>query len=152
MVPGGVVGHARGMSDMADREEGGVANVTGVSADDVAWLARAEHDLWDEQARFDQARIDALWASGFYEIGRSGRRRSRIELLQADHRSIGAVLQDLEVHPVTDDVVLVRYVSTEWPQGEGVGDGRPAHRTSVWRRERSLGWELVFHQATPAST
>ncbi len=131
----------------------GSVDVAGLSADDIAWLTRAEHSLWDDRARFDQTQMDALWAPEFHEIGRSGRRSTRSELLHTDQQPIGAVLHELEVRPVTDDVALVRYVSTQWPQGEGVGDGRPAHRTSVWRRrEESDRWELVFHQGTPTTT
>lgn len=127
--------------------------MNGLSADDVRWLTRAEHSLWDDRDRFDQAQMDALWAGEFHEIGRSGRHWSRQELLGVDEQPIGAVIRDLAVRPVTDDVALVRYVSTEWPKGEAVGDGRPAHRTSLWRRtDASARWELVFHQATPMST
>lgn len=127
--------------------------MTGLSDDDVAWLTRAEHSLWDDRDRFDQALMGDLWASEFHEVGRSGRRWTRQELLEAEAQTIGAALHDLEVLPVTDDVALVRYVSMQWPRGEGVGDGRPAHRTSLWRRSDGPSrWELVFHQGTPTAT
>lgn len=123
-----------------------------MTPDDVDRLTRAEHSLWDDHDRFDRSRMDALWAEEFHEVGRSGRLWDREELLDADVQPIGAVLHDLEVLAVTDDVALVRYVSTTWPQGPDVGDGRVAHRSSVWRRsDGPAGWELVFHQGTPTT-
>lgn len=107
----------------------------GLSADDVTWSTRAEPSLWDDRDRFDQAQMDALRASEFHEIGRSGRRWSRQELLDADEQTIAAVIHDPEVRPVTDAVALARHVSTQSPRGKSDGHGRPAHLTSVWRRK-----------------
>ena len=142
---------SRGGADWPPKPRGGL-EVPHLSVDDIEWLRRAEHSLWDDHDRFDTALMDSLWAAEFHEVGRSGRRWSRQELLDVDPGPIGASLHDMEVLAVTEDAVLVRYLSVQWPDGEGSGDGRAAHRTSLWRRsDGPTRWQLVFHQGTPTT-
>lgn len=112
---------------------------------DLEDLHALEHSLWEQNARFDKARMDALFAPDFQEVGRSGRRYSRQEMLFDESQSapIPAILHDIQIRPLSADLAQVIYISelrynpTLW-----------AWRSSLW--DRSTGnWKLRFHQGTP---
>lgn len=109
-------------------------------------LAALEETLWRTETRFDPALMDATFAPGFREFGRSGRRYTRDEMLfdPANAEPIDATLHDLTVTEITDSVCLVTYIfelrhrdGTEW-----------ANRSSLWHLA-SGRWQLHFHQGTP---
>lgn len=109
-------------------------------------LIALERSLWQRDSRFDPILMQARFAPDFFEVGRSGRRYSRDEMiLPADQaEDIPATLHDLAVQPLSLDLFQVIYLSelrydsgTEW-----------AWRSSIW--DRSTGaWQLRFHQGTP---
>lgn len=113
----------------------------------VEAVIEGELALLDPDVRRSPERVGALLHPDFHEFGASGRHWSRAAIIAAL-----AETTDLEPPPVVTSQVhgvrlapdLVHLVfDTE-------GDGRRAHRSSLWRRTED-GWLLYFHQATPFS-
>jgi len=88
--------------------------------------------------------VDRLLAPGFTEIGSSGRLWQRGEVLDAIGgmaTSEGLVVSGLEARVPAVGLVLLSYVATQ--------AGSVTHRSSLWRATRH-GWQIEFHQGTPA--
>ena len=112
---------------------------------DPAQLPALEHSLWAAETRFDRAVMERTFAPDFLEFGRSGRRYTRVEMFfdPADAHAIDATLHDLELRPLSSDLMLVTYRSElRAPEGSEWGN-----RSSIWDRS-SGAWQLRFHQGT----
>jgi hypothetical protein len=110
---------------------------------DVAEVLRLERELQTAECRRDRARVSALLAEDFIEVGASGRiwdRPSTLELLGAEPEDDAVI----EVSHLSGRVIGDGFVMAHWDSDRG---GRRARRTSLWRRE-SAGWRLVHHQGT----
>lgn len=115
---------------------------------DVGEVLQLERELQTAECRRDRARVSALLAEDFLEVGASGRvwdRPSTLELLGAESGDDAVI----EVHHLTGRVIGDGFVLACWDSDRG---GRRARRTSLWRRDLA-GWRLVHHQGTllPAS-
>ena len=110
---------------------------------DAGLLVELETSMWRVETRRDRVWMDARLAPEFTEHGRSGRRCTRQECLDLTVGEIDVELplRDLRLTPLGDGAVLMTYQSVE---GRGV-----ANRSSIWR-SAPTGWQLVFHQGTPA--
>jgi len=113
---------------------------------DVADVLELERELQTPECRRDRARVIALLADDFIEVGASGRvwdRPSTLQLLGTEaQKSTDAVI---EVHDLAGRVIGDGFVMARWDSARG---GRRARRTSLWRRDPA-GWRLVHHQGTP---
>lgn len=113
-------------------------------------LCRLEGELHQSDTRKDRARVEELLHPDFKEIGRSGRTYSRAEILEhlADETTGPCILsQDFDLQELAPGLCLLSYRSAhETPQGHTT---RATLRTSI-RREEASGWQMVFHQGTPA--
>jgi hypothetical protein len=110
---------------------------------DVAEVLELERELQTAECRRDRARVSALLAEDFIEVGASGRVwdcASTLGLL-GEESGDDAVI---EVRHLTGRVIGDGFVMAHWDSHRG---GRRARRTSLWRRESS-GWRLVHHQGT----
>jgi hypothetical protein len=107
-----------------------------------AW--EAEELLLTPAVRGDAARLRELLAEDFVEIGQSGRRWTRGEIiaaLAADAGGGGFEMSEQEAREVAPGFVLLHYRLRF--------DGRDSRRSALWRcvpRPRCL-----FHQGTPTS-
>jgi hypothetical protein len=119
----------------------GLAGVVTRAAGEVEQVLQLERELQSAACRCDRARVSALLAADFSEVGASGRiwdRAATLELLAAESGDAAVI----EVHDLTGWVVGDDFVMVRWDSDRG---GRRARRTSLWRRERA-GWRLVHHQ------
>ncbi len=107
-------------------------------------LHTLELTLWHPATRYDRALMDATFAPDFHEFGRSGRRYTRAELLEAAPHYFTATLHDFTEHPLSDTLTLTTYFS-ELCTPEGP---ERTNRSSIWDRA-SGRWRLRFHQGTP---
>ncbi|WP_007023308.1 nuclear transport factor 2 family protein [Saccharomonospora iraqiensis] len=104
----------------------------------------AELRLLTPEVRCDADEVARLLHPGFVEIGSSGRRWSREEMLAA----IGGMFteadrpraREVDATRLAESVVLVTYL-TEHP-------GRRVRRSSLWLRDVDGTWRLSFHQGT----
>lgn len=105
-----------------------------------AWAA--EERLLDPAVRSDADELAQLLAPDFSEIGRSGRRWRRddiIAALVAEPPSCGpAVIEERESRPLGPDTVLLTYLLHF--------DSRVSRRSSVWRCDPRP--RCIFHQGT----
>jgi hypothetical protein len=110
--------------------------------DTVAGLIERERAMWTDERRGDRAWMDDHLSDAFTEFGWSGRRYTRVEILEQEIGPIDVELQEFSVRPVGRDAALVTYRSVE-QRGAG-------HRSSLWIRHGGR-WLLDFHQGTPAT-
>lgn len=111
---------------------------------DLAWLVGLELSLLRPEVRCNRASLDALLHPDFVEIGASGRRWTRAEMI--DHLALTANDSDVEItdmsaREIARGVVLITFTT------------RSAHRrclrTSVWVGA-GRSWSIVHHQGTPS--
>lgn len=112
--------------------------------DDVDAAVGCERELLDPVCRVDPARVAALLADDFVEIGKSGRVWSRADVvaaLAAEPGMDGVTIGPMSGQRITAGLVVVRYTTHH--------HGGPAtvHRTGWWRKTTN-GWRCWFHQAT----
>ena len=113
--------------------------------EDIKELRELEESLWTAKTRFDREYMNSILSPGFFEFGRSGRIYKREETINVSPQEINAALplKNFQVHPVSDDVVIVTYISEVT-----YGELESGNRSSVWLKT-SDGWKLQFHQGTP---
>lgn len=108
-------------------------------------LKDLEESLWRSETRFDLSHQEKVFASDFFEFGRSGRTYTREQMIRTTSEPIVAKLplQNFKVHIIDSNNVLVTYISEVQYE-----DLEKANRCSVWSRTPT-GWQLRFHQGTP---
>lgn len=108
----------------------------------AAW--RAEEALLNSGVRSAPDRLTELLAPNFYEIGQSGRRWSRDEIIAAlvgePESEAQAALTEREARLITPEVVLLSY-RLEYAN-------RTSRRSSLWRWSNGT-IQCFFHQGTP---
>lgn len=110
----------------------------------VASVWAAEERLLTPAVRGDAARLRELLADDFVEIGQSGRRWTRDEIIAAlaSDRGRGDVeISEREARQLAPALVLLSYLLRF--------DGRSSRRSSIWRCDPEP--RCVFHQGTPVS-
>ena len=109
-----------------------------------AELHRLEQTLLDPAVRRDAVQLDLLLDDAFQEIGASGRRYDKAQVIAALQEDPGfdapRSIAGFEARELSEDVVLVTY---RVPESRSL-------RSSIWRRA-GRAWRLVFHQGTRAS-
>lgn len=114
-------------------------------------LRALEVALHQPIARRDGVRLNALLHHDFEEIGRSGRKYTRVEVV-ASLVAESSVVQDpiesdgYNLSILGPDVALLTYHSA-LRLGDG-GQVQETLRSSVWVRDGGV-WKLRFHQGTP---
>ena len=114
-------------------------------------LRDLETELHRLETRKNKKRLEQLLHPDLVEFGRSGRRYSRNEVL-AEFSTPCAVLESIyverfELAQLTGGAALVTYLSAH---KAATGElSRHTLRSSVWV-ETATGWQLRFHQGTPA--
>jgi uncharacterized damage-inducible protein DinB len=115
----------------------------GTTDADLADVLQLERELQTPACRRDRARVQALLAEDFTEVGASGRFWDRPRTLELLGRE-DAADAPIEVHDLTGRIIGDGFILVRWDSDRG---GRRARRTSLWRRDPA-GWRLVHHQGT----
>ena len=113
---------------------------------DFEELRDLEEKLWKADTRFNKTWMNKILSSNFWEIGRSGRTYTREAIISGEPSKIPANLPllNFKVRAITQDVVLVTYISSvNYKTGL-----EEALRSSLWCK-KSGTWKLKFHQGTP---
>nr|WP_298123460.1 DUF4440 domain-containing protein [uncultured Pseudoxanthomonas sp.] len=117
----------------------------------LAELTALETELHHPGVTCSRERLERLLHPDFHEVGRSGTRYTRQVVIDflADRSSPPSVIAyDHRLERLADDIVLLHFASHEIAVH---GPHRHAAlRMSVWRRTK-LGWQLRYHQGTPAT-
>jgi hypothetical protein len=117
----------------------------------LAVLRRLEVELHHPGARSSRARLEQLLHPEFHEVGRSGRQYDRatvIQYLMEQQCSPHVESGEFSVTLVAATVALLTYRSAHREE-----DGSLVNHTlrmSVWVHGSS-GWQLRYHQGTPAA-
>src|ERR1700722_14194459 len=100
-----------------------------ISKEDFNTLKRLEESLWISKTRFDFEYMDRILSSNFFEFGRSGKIYKREDILSTPVQEIYATLplKDFAIHPITEDVMLVTYISEVKSETLEIGN-----RSSLW--------------------
>ena len=110
--------------------------------DDLDWIVGLELALLRPDVRGDRATFGDLLHPDFVEIGASGRRWTRDEIIEFAHTDIERNVQvtDMNAREITRGVVLVTFTTTT---GQ-----RRSLRSSVWVGA-GRSWTVIHHQGTP---
>ncbi len=110
-------------------------------------LRQLEESLWIASTRFDFNYMNRILAHDFFEFGRSGRVYQRADTLAIKPQEIKAKLplKNFAIHLISQDVVLVTYISEVEYEKVEVGN-----RSSIWSKTEGR-WQLRFHQGTPVA-
>jgi len=112
-------------------------------------LAQLEIELLRPSVRVDTSRLDALLHPEFVELGRSGRRYLKADILARPPSEAGSAhlrADGFALRLLAPEVALLTYRSAQVrPDGKL---GRFTVRSSIWQRTQD-GWRLGFHQGTP---
>ena len=118
---------------------------------DEDWLRELEETLLKPETRRDVEALSKLLADDFREVGASGRIYDKAE-----------VLSSLPNEPAPESYVISDFIATELDiyvamlnyrlEARYPGDEAPRRtvRTSIWRLAEG-GWQIFFHQGTPAA-
>lgn len=113
-------------------------------------LRSLETELHQPEVRSNTVRLDKLLHEAFTEIGQSGRRYTRDEIIDelAVEKDPGKVLsENFTVQQVSAGVAILTYSSAH-VDANGKESQR-THRSSLWQ-ETPKGWQIRFHQGTAA--
>ncbi|HTA64125.1 MAG TPA: nuclear transport factor 2 family protein [Xanthomonadaceae bacterium] len=117
----------------------------------LSTLRALECELHESGTRHDRQRLVELLHPDFHEFGRSGASYTRADILEhllAEPEPGQQVhAQDFVVRELAASAFLLTYRSAT-VAASGILE-RHANRSSVWRLGPS-GWQVVFHQGTPA--
>jgi ribonuclease HI len=108
-------------------------------------VVAAELTLLDPTTRCDRSALEALLHPDFVEIGASGRRWTKNEIIDELVASPdpGKVdVEEMEARWVSGDAVVVTFRT--------VSPRRTVLRSSWWV-EAGSQWQIVFHQGTPTT-
>ncbi|MER8045877.1 nuclear transport factor 2 family protein [Streptomyces sp. NPDC094032] len=107
-----------------------------------------ERSLHDPSVRLSGALAEALFDPEFIEVGASGRRWTRAEMIAAlptlhggTENSTPITAERFEGTVLAPGVVHLTY--------ETRIEDRHARRSSIWRRDAAGRFRLYYHQATP---
>ncbi len=115
----------------------------------LATLRSLECELHDPRVRCSRERLVTLLHPQFREFSRAGVEFSQtqiIEHLLSESDASKVQAQGFAIFELAPTVVLLTYKSA-YISASGRLE-RHANRSSIWRLE-SLGWQMIFHQATP---
>ncbi|THJ65474.1 nuclear transport factor 2 family protein [Arthrobacter echini] len=113
---------------------------------DYDTIRAAEEELLTSAVRHDPTRVEELLHPDFVEIGRSGNRWTRSEIVaaladEAEHDV--PVADEWTFYPLGQDLALVTYLIRE--------AGRESRHSSIWA-EGERGPVMRFHQGTTIAT
>jgi len=113
--------------------------------DEVAVVIERELALFTPEVRGSAEQLEELLDPDFGEIGKSGRLRTRGEMIAAlvadtDPEQHIINFSDMSGRTVGPGFVLLTYVTEV--------EGRRARRSSLWRQSMR-GWRVLHHQGTP---
>ena len=105
-------------------------------------IKQLELELNNPKVRKNKARLNELLADNFEEVGKSGNKFTKDEiirnLLEEENTDFSA--HDFSFELLSEDCVLVKYTTTL--------NGQSAHRCSIWKKQQS-NWQIHYHQGTP---
>jgi hypothetical protein len=115
---------------------------------DEAIVMRLEQELLEPATRVDVARVNALLAEDFCEVGASGLVFGKSEVLSWLPSEFGKSfsVSSMQVATLSEGVMLVTYRAEKVHGGETTR----SLRSSVWVKNQR-GWQMRYHQGSAAA-
>lgn len=114
-------------------------------------LTGLERELHEAEGHRSRDRVEALLRDDFVEFGRSGKRFSKADILEAlpaESQRTALVADRFDLKRVGVSAAVLTYRSAD-----ARADGSYEHfalRSSLWERSER-GWQISFHQGTPVA-
>jgi ribonuclease HI len=114
--------------------------------DDFYEVEGLERQLLERQTRSSRRRLDEMISDDFVEIGRSGRKWTKAEIIDSLVQETGfeVEINFVQFQRIGKDSILVTYRTKRVDCHESM----EAFRSSIWQR-RDQSWKIIFHQGTP---
>lgn len=114
-------------------------------------LMHLERSLLKPEVRTSVAKLTALIHPDFQEIGASGYRFGRDEVLQRCPTELGwtADVSEMECRRLDDNLYQVLF--TAFIRRDNQDTGSKSYRSSLWQREGD-NWRMIFHQGTSVAS
>ena len=114
-------------------------------------IRKLETELLRPDVRSNTGKVAELLADDFFEIGESGKRYTKKDVLEAlkNEAEMKFTIDNFAVVPFGPDVVLATYHVRKSMQETG-SESR-SRRSSLWKRSDGR-WQMVFHQGTAQRT
>lgn len=108
-------------------------------------LIKLEKKLLDPSLRKSREALDKLIADDFAEIGKSGSRYSKQDVLEHVTQEVDRKIESYgwEVRQIDEKVYIINYISFETVDGQRLD----TLRTSLWKLNGD-NWQMIFHQGT----
>lgn len=113
-------------------------------------IVQYERQLHRAEIRSQKIAIEKLLHRDFYEIGRSGKRYGRQQVIdsllaETDRQQITS--EEFALMQIESGALLLTYRTfIQSPSGEKT---HRTLRTSLWIRSEDDRWQMIFHQGTP---
>ncbi|WP_100642626.1 DUF4440 domain-containing protein [Alteromonas facilis] len=104
-------------------------------------IRNLELELNDPAIRKDKQRLAALISEDFEEIGKSGRKFTKSDIINelVNEEPVAFSTHDFNFIVLAEDCILVKYQTTI--------DQQSAYRCSIWKRVNN-NWQIKYHQGT----
>lgn len=114
----------------------------------VELLLKLEMSLWIESTRNSNKYMESILHESFYEIGQSGKKWTKSDILAEKPLSLETrfPLTELSIKELHDDSYLISY-KVEYTVNDLV---RKSYRSSIWLKQED-SYQLLFHQGTAIS-
>jgi len=118
----------------------------------VANLIRdLETELLRADTRGSIKRLDELLSDDFFEIGASGKRYTKGDVIQllSNEPADRLTMHEYRAAEIAPNTILANF--TEERELQGHGQRIVSLRSSIWQR-RNGRWQMIFHQGTVSTT
>jgi hypothetical protein len=111
-------------------------------------IKQLEEELLTRAARKNAERLNELIADEFIEIGKSGKRYTKQELIDTlrNEEFTKSEITDYKITFITDAIVFIVYTENHYNKAKN--KVQSTIRSSIWK-SYSGKWKMVFHQGTP---
>ena len=112
-------------------------------------IKNLETELLQPEVRKAKERLNELLADEFIEIGESGKKYNKQEILNdlPEQTEIKFTISNFNAVEVSPDIVLATYQAEE----EIAGNKTSSLRSSFWQNKNGK-WQIIFHQGTLLKT
>ena len=104
-----------------------------------------ETELLQPKVRKSKERLNELLADDFYEIGESGKKYNKQDILNdlPKQTEVKITIQNFNAVEISPGIVLVTYQAEK----EIAGNKTSSLRSSFWQNKNGK-WQITFHQGT----
>lgn len=113
-------------------------------------IEQLEIELLQPDVRKSTERINELLADDFFELGMSGKKYTKQDVLKLLPKQEGVKYEgmDFAAKEIVPGVILLIYRALV--KNSNTGNKKWTLRSSIWQKHGD-NWQMIFHQGTPQS-